>query len=54
MHYFTNYGEIDAPDQETADRLAYKRWLEEGWAQGAYHPMTREQFEAEFAEALRG
>jgi len=51
--HFTNYGEIEAEDQETANRLAYRRWLEQGWAQGGYHPMTRAEFETEHPE-VRG
>lgn len=53
MSYFTDFGTIDAPDQETADREAYKRWLEDGWAQGGYAPMTREEFEIEYLAGLK-
>lgn len=46
--YFTDYGLIEADSQEEANRAAHLRWLEDGWAQGGYHPMTREEFEAEY------
>jgi hypothetical protein len=52
--FFTNYGVIEAANQETANRLAYIHWLEEGWAQGGYYPMTREEFEAEHPEVRGG
>lgn len=51
QNYFTSFGMIDAPDQQTADRLAYVRYLEDGWRQGGYYPMTREEFEASHPEA---
>lgn len=46
QQYFTSFGMIGAPDQETANRTAYVCWLEEGWEQGGYKPMTRAEFEA--------
>jgi hypothetical protein len=52
--YYTNFGVIDAEDEETANRLAYRRWLEEGWAQGGYKPMTREEFERTHPEVRCG
>jgi hypothetical protein len=48
MRYFTSFGEIEAESQDDANRAAYVRWLEEGWAQGGYKPMTRAEFEAQY------
>lgn len=50
MQYFTDFGTIEADSQESANTLAYVRWLEDGWAQGGYRPTTREEFETSHPE----
>lgn len=48
QRFVTDFGVIDAPTKHDADRLAYRRWLEDGWRQGGYKPMSREQFESRY------